>query len=86
VPSFKVVPYAGGEGRLSKRRKGRKEILQELSQGQQERQQTLVQQGEGEGHVDATKVSKVLSRLLPEYKRLEELLQGLEELERALRA
>jgi hypothetical protein len=66
---------------MGSRRKSRKEILQELQgQSQQEGQQAQLVQ------VDTTKVSKVLSRLLPEYKRLEELLQGLEELERELRA
>jgi hypothetical protein len=66
---------------MGSRRKSRKEILQELQgQSQQEGQQAQLVQ------VDTTKVSKVLSQLLPEYRRLEELLQGLEELERELRA
>jgi hypothetical protein len=68
------------------RRRSRKEILQELSQ--QEGQQTLIQQGGGQGRqgqVDTARVSKVLSQLLPGYRRLEELFKGLEELERALR-
>jgi len=66
---------------MGSRRKSRKEILQELQgQSQQEGQQAQLVQ------VDTTKVSKVLSQLLPEYRRLEELFKGLEELERELRA
>jgi hypothetical protein len=65
---------------MGSRRKSRREILQELQgQSQQEGQQAQLVQ------VDTTKVSKVLSQLLPEYRRLEELFKGLEELERALR-